>query len=197
MAQEYEVTQFKKGDFQDPHGNYWCDMALKGVGEPVRIVVKDPTQFHDGMSIYGNITDETSKAGKPYQRFRREQRPDDEQPSKPPVTYTKDKPTEEYWEDKNSAIKAQWAIGQAIKLQTAFAVQKKDPALLASKEVEDAAKYLFGMVERVKGTEAPKAPSSPSVSVEDQVAQEQAKRDADLVHAFDDGTPVNLDDIPF
>lgn len=147
MAQEYEVLQFKKGDFQDNYGNYWCDMALKGVGEPVRIAVKDPTQFQDGMTLYGSVETKTSKAGKEYLKFKREEREED-----PDQQTDKPKQSDEYWEDKNLAIKAQWAIGQAIKLQTAFSQQKNDPASLRSSEVEDTAKYLFKMVARVKAT---------------------------------------------
>jgi hypothetical protein len=76
MAKDYTVNQFKVGTFTDPNGNTWCDMALQGVGEPVKIVVKDPTKFHDGMELYGKIEEKTSKAGKTYLRFYREQKQD-------------------------------------------------------------------------------------------------------------------------
>lgn len=79
QPQEYKILQFKKGDFQDAHLNYWCDMALEGVSEPVRIAVKDPMTYSDGMTLYGHITDETSKAGKPYRRFRKDQRDEGQQ----------------------------------------------------------------------------------------------------------------------
>ena len=108
MAQEYKVLQFKKGDFQDAHNNYWCDMALEGFGEPVRIVVKDPMQYHDGMTLYGEVKTQTSKAGKEYNRFYREQRPETATPP------SGGKPqNDQYWEDRNDAIKAQWALGRA------------------------------------------------------------------------------------
>lgn len=199
MAQDYEIVQFNKGDFTDPHGNYWCDMALKGVSEPVRIVVKDPLQYKAGLHLYGKITDETSKAGKPYLRFRREQRPDGEQQASLPVASKQGKPDEQYWEDKNSAIKAQWAIGQAVQ---ATKTEKPLPNLV---EVESLAKDFYAMVDRVKGSSEstdPKVGSSSTTkvtqsSVEEQVAQAQAKRDADIVHAYDEGTPINLDEIPF
>jgi hypothetical protein len=76
MAQTYKLTGFEKGDFQDNHGNYWCTAVLQGIGEPVKIVVKDPTKYHEGMELYGNVEEKTSKAGKPYLRFYREQHPD-------------------------------------------------------------------------------------------------------------------------
>lgn len=83
MNKDYKVNQFKPSDFRDQNGNYWCDMALAGVGEPVKIVVKDPTKFHDGMDLYGKIEEKTSKAGKPYLRFFREQKQDSPKSSNP------------------------------------------------------------------------------------------------------------------
>lgn len=73
MAQEYTITAFEKGDFQDNHGNYWCSMVVDGVGEPVKIVVKDPTKYEVGMKLFGDITEQTSKAGNAYLRFKRAQ----------------------------------------------------------------------------------------------------------------------------
>lgn len=127
MAQEYKVVQFKKGDFQDNYGNWWCDMVLEGFGEPVKIVVKDPMQFEDGMTLYGSIEQKTSKAGKQYNRFKREQKPDTEE-------------KEAYWQEKNMSIRAQWAIGQAVSVH-ADNIEK----------VETLANELFEMVDRVSG----------------------------------------------
>ncbi len=174
MAQEYQVRQFNKGDFQDPHGNYWCDMSLEGVGEPVKIVVKDPMQFKDGMTLYGNITDETSKAGKPYSRFRREAKPDQQpfESSKPEAKKDDDK----YWEDKNSAIKAQWAIGQAVK-----ATEMKASIDGYFADVEHLAKEFYLMVDSVKA-------SGVKESKVDEVFEPSDE---------DTEKPINLDDIPF
>jgi hypothetical protein len=83
MAQDYEILDFKKGTFQDNYGNYWCDMALKGFGEPVRIAVKDPTEFHEGMSLYGVVEEKESKAGKSYYRFKREKKEETSASSSP------------------------------------------------------------------------------------------------------------------
>lgn len=166
MAQEYEVLQFKAGDFQDSHGNYWCDMALRGVSEPVRIVVKDPMQFHDGMMLYGRVEDATSKAGKPYRRFYREQKPDSEQSSsqhasKPKLSNQDDK----YWDDKNAQIRAQWAIGQAVTLSG----QTDHPNGLVM--IEEWAKELYAMVDRVKGS---------SESTNPKVTQEKSESTQEL-----------------
>ena len=76
MAQEYEVTWFQPTDFADNHNNYWCNVAFQGVSEPLKWVVKDPTKVKVGDKVFGEIKEQTSKAGKPYQRFYRAERPD-------------------------------------------------------------------------------------------------------------------------
>lgn len=145
MNQEYEVTQFKKGDFQDLNQNYWCDMGLKGVSEPVKIVVKDPMQFHDGMTLYGHIEEKTSKAGKAYQRFYREQKP--EQPS-----HTTSSPTsaaKPAWQPRDdNAIRAQWAIGQSV---GTFKWGEGEPVNLDL--VVDRARHFYQMVDFVKSSD--------------------------------------------
>lgn len=76
MAQDYVLRSFKKEDFQDAHGNYWCTAAFEGVGEPVKWVVKNPMSIQEGQTYYGEIKELTSKAGKPYMRFYKQQKPD-------------------------------------------------------------------------------------------------------------------------
>lgn len=80
-TKDYEVVQFKAGTFMDNYQNYWCDMALKGISEPVRIAVKDPTQFHDGMVLYGTIDHAKSKSNKPYLRFKRIEKKEESAPA--------------------------------------------------------------------------------------------------------------------
>jgi hypothetical protein len=172
MNQDYEILQFKPSDFQDQNGNYWCDMALKGVSEPVKIVVKDPTQFKDGQSLYGHITDETSKAGKAYRRFRREKKAD-----------FHEKVGKKEWTPRDDmAIRAQWAIGQSM---SHFAT--KDEVKLA--DVETLAGALFDMVDRVKDS------GLKATGVEGE--QNQMDEFKDKVVEFDDEAPINLADIPF
>jgi hypothetical protein len=145
MPQEYEIIQFKKGDFQDNHGNFWCDMALRGVSEPVKIVVKDPTKYQDGDKIYGRITQETSKAGKSYQRFRRELAPDENTPSHGSRSYT---PRDD------AAIRAQFSIKTAVELL------KNPEAEVKEDIIEHWAKVFYKMIDRVKDSEKPVAVSS-------------------------------------
>jgi len=63
MAQEYEVTWFQPTDFADNHNNYWCNVAFQGVSEPLKWVVKDPTKVKVGDKVFGEIKEQTSKAG--------------------------------------------------------------------------------------------------------------------------------------
>jgi hypothetical protein len=186
MPQVYEVVAFKKGDFQDQNGNYWCDMALKGISEPVRIVVKDPTQFHDGMELYGHITDETSKAGKPYRRFRRDKQPDFHETAG-------GAPKKSEWIPRDdSAIKAQFAIKAAVAAYAmpTLADTLKDPAALDVyfNNVEHFASQFYSMVDRVKDS------GLKATGVEGQPVPDEFK---DKVVEFDDEAPINLADIPF
>lgn len=141
MAQEYELSAFDTGKepYVDQHGNTWCTAVFVGEGEPVKWVVKDPTQVKIGNSYYGTITEEKSKAGKPYLRFRREKVPEGS------TGPSSDKPTEEYWENKQAQIKAQWAIGQAVQLHIAVTANGGEEA----QGIEATAKELFAMVDRV------------------------------------------------
>lgn len=112
MAQDYTLTSFNPGDFQDPHGNTWCDAAFQGIAEPVKMVVKDPTQYKEGQVVYGEITIATSRAGKPYNRFKRQQKPDQEQGYAP-------KSDKKEWQPRDDmAIRAQFAIKSAIAIVT-------------------------------------------------------------------------------
>lgn len=178
MAQEYKVLQFKVGNFQDNFGNTWCDMALEGVGEPVRIVVKDPSTIKDGDVIYGEIREHESKAGKTYQRFHKVMR---EQQS-----FTKpDRQDDAYWEDKNSAIRAQFAI------KTAVEWLKSQEAGIA--DVENAAKMFYSMVDRVKTPEV-------KAEVKQEVKPESKDVDSEYASLVKTGYQtdnINLDDIPF
>jgi hypothetical protein len=151
MPQEYEIIQFKKGDFQDNHGNFWCNVALRGLSEPVMIVVKDPTKYKDGDKIYGRITQETSKAGKSYQRFRREPRPDENTPSHGSRSYT---PRDD------AAIRAQFSIKTAVELL------KTPEANVAEDTIEHWAKVFYKMVDRVKDSDKPVAISKVEQVVE-------------------------------
>ena len=190
MAKEYEVLQFKAGNFQDNFGNTWCDMALKGVSEPVRIVVKDPTTIKDGDTLYGEIKEQTSKAGKTYLRFHRE-KPEDQQSFTP--RGGSHKPS--YQPRDDAGIKAQFAIKAAIQYQP-------DGATL--KDVEEAAIAFFKMVDRVKNSEAvtdsAQGQTNPGTTKEFsnmEDAEFQSLVGSNISKSLDEGTPINMDDIPF
>jgi hypothetical protein len=178
-TKEYSVLQFKKGDFKDNYGNYWCDMALQGVGEPVRIVVKDPLQFRDGMTLYGTIEEKTSQAGKPYLRFKRLEKPEAEQTSLGGSTKKEWQPRDDM------AIRAQWAINGALTLYSTW--NKERPEF---DDIEKAAKQLFAMVDRVKDN----GPKIVDGMTSEQIASQFGKPD----EVFNPGDePINLNDIPF
>lgn len=139
MAKEYELTAFDTGKepFVDNHGNTWCTAVFLGEGEPVKWVVKDPTQVKIGNKYYGTISEEKSKAGKTYLRFRREKLPEGS------VSPQSDKPSDEYWSERNDAIKAQFAIKTAVELL------KNPEADIQEDTIEHWARIFFNMVERV------------------------------------------------
>lgn len=163
MSQDYKLLQFKPSDFQDQHGNTWCDVAFEGISEPVKWVVKDPARVEVGKSYFGRIEQKTSKANKPYQRFyaeKKEEAPKSEQ-------------TDEYWQERNDTIRAQWAIGQAVQ-----ATELKADANGYDIDVLDLAGRFFNMVDRVKVSGQNTPIEKPTV-IED---EEEV---------------INLDDIPF
>ena len=172
MSQTYEVMDFKIGTFQDNYGNTWCNMALKGQGEPITIVLKDPTTVKVGDSLTGDIKDATSKANKPYLRFYKEKQEGGYSNSSQGTT--KPKQTDEYWSDKDAGIKAQMAVKASANLWS-----NKEWSI---KDIEETAISLLNIVEKIKV-------SSNSEPVTGQ----------DEVHDFDinDQDIINLDDIPF
>lgn len=92
MPSLFTVKEIQKDakPFVDQHGNTWLTVAFEGQSEPVRWVVKDPSKVTEGMSVEGDIEDATSKAGKPYLRFKRVQQQNGggKAPSDPRTMYT-------------------------------------------------------------------------------------------------------------
>lgn len=163
---DYKLVQFKESDFKDNFGNTWCDAAFEGISEPVKWVVKDPSKIEVGNTYYGEIIQKTSKADKPYQRFyakKKEESTDNK---------------EEYWEDKNLSIRAQWAIGQAVQ---ATEIKTSDNGY--EKDIEYLANMFYKMVNRIKLTDA----------------EIERKEQEDSFKPIEDpaDTSINLDDIPF
>lgn len=150
MAQDYELTQFQGSDFKDQNGNTWCTAVFRGVGEPVKWVVKDITKIQVGQSYYGEIKTQQGKSGKDYLRFYREQRPDQNHGG------NSSGGKREYQPRDDSAIRAQWAIGQAVHMFTplfesaAEAKMKIEDFTNVNGRIEAQAKELYVMVNRVK-----------------------------------------------
>lgn len=96
--QDYIVEDLRVGDFKDNHGNTWCDVVFKEVGEPVKWVLKDPSKVQVGDSVYGLIEEKESKAGKTYKKFKRGQKPEGEVD----------------WDRKDAMIRYQWAYREAL-----------------------------------------------------------------------------------
>ena len=180
---DYRLIELRKGDFQDNHGNWWCDVSFEGVSEPVKWVIKDPLKITEGEVYQGEIKEQTSKAGKPYQRFYRSF--DDNKTSNFGSSSGSPKQDDGYWEDKNAAIKAQWAIGQAVSH-----LGQKDNVKL--EQVETLAKALYDMSERVK-EHGLKTTTKP---VEKEVPESQSEIDS-LVSQGASITQDYLSDIPF
>lgn len=222
MAQDFKLTSFEKSDFMTGQ-NYWCTGAFEGVSEPVKIVTPSPEKWVVGNEYYGEVVTAESKAGKPYLRFKREQRSDANQ------TSFNGNGKREYT-DHHEAIKAQWAIGQAVQL-----VSNKDYVNQGNHGslngfIEDTAKELYAMVDRVQESPKAHAPKQNTQSTQvsgetatestssttrgrnsevwkqtgekfSQVVDDEAEREKEyqemLGYSARDEQPINFDDIPF
>lgn len=141
MNKTYTLTAFEKGDFTDPHGNIWCTGVLQGIGEPVKMVVKDPSRFEAGMELFGEVKTVPTKKDptKSYLRFYRA-KPDEQQGFN---NQGGGKPSRD-----DNHIRAQWAIGQSMVWQST----RSTSGLVKVEEIEVLAKELYSMVDRVKNS---------------------------------------------
>jgi hypothetical protein len=140
MPQSYIISDFKPGDFKDIQGNTWCEVAFDGVSEPARWAMRPESvsKYSVGTEVWGHLEDATSKAGKPYLRFKTDKREEVTQHATPNTEKAPWVPREDHHEE----IKAQWAIGQAI----AFSGNETP-----IKDIEATAKTFYDMVQKVKG----------------------------------------------
>jgi hypothetical protein len=182
---EYKLKNFKVGDFQDQHGNTWCDAILEGVGEPVKWVVKDPTKVTVGQSYYGEVKEMTSKAGKPYLRFYKQQKPDQ-------APQTGGQQTDEYWEDRNNSIRAQFAIKTAVEL-----LKNPEATDITEELIEGWAKKFYNMVDRVATDKPSEAPKNVVSVASDDDFPDEPHLDPPEINDIDTDKPINLDEIPF
>lgn len=195
MAQEYELISFEKGDFQDNFGNTWCNAAFKGVSEPVRWVVKDPMSVNLGDVVYGEIKDMTSKAGKPYLRFYKEQR---EEGGNYVATQSSSNqssnnvaPAKKEWQPRDdNAIRAQWSIGQSM---THFSSKPE----VKLEQVEVLACALYEMVDRVKATGGTSPVNQPLFSKEAVAQQHEDDEFQSIVAKAMEAEKFDMSQIPF
>lgn len=141
MSQEYTVKSWKvweneDGLIRDQHGNYKGSVLFnEESGEPIDATFKN--QPNVGDKKFGDIVEYTTKAGAARTKFQSAKRLDT-----PPAS-TSD--TSNWQPRDDMAIRAQWAIGQSVQLELAT---KGDYSL---PHIEETAKQLFTMVDRVKG----------------------------------------------
>lgn len=172
MAKEYELTAFEKSDYKDTNGNYWCTAVFMGEGEPVKWVMKAETipKIQVGNKYYGRIEDWTSSKGKTMPRFYTEKRQDAN------ASQPTNQQSDEYWDDRNAAIRAQWAINQSREY-----IQHMLGENAKLTEILDTAKVFYGMVDQVSGKEV----------------TEEAKVGKAVSDMVDNGAAINLDEVPY
>lgn len=225
MAQTYTVRDVRKTDQWDSqYGTFQTyALALEGISEPVKLNKKVPVKDEPakGGTLYGTIEEKSTRNGSTYRQLKLE-RPDTGSYSGGAHGSGK----RDYQPRDDAAIRAQWAIGQAIQFLAPI-------DHIQNEQIEEQAKIFYAMVDRVKGSSESTDPkenlhtsSSPGksqdstptqntltisgneASVEEEHANAQAVRDAQLIKSFTDGTPIpdevfsgdepiNLDDIPF
>lgn len=159
----------KMGDHDPKYGqSYWAYTHESQL--PVKFNLMEGT-VSDGQKITcEEAATKTSSKGTDYQQLRKVKPfTNEEQPAQ-----TSFKPAYQPREDHHEAIKAQWAIGQAVSVYK----DKVD-------EVETYAKTLFKMVDRVKADE----PTQPK--------QDTPVSNEEMDSLINSGEPINLDDIPF
>ena len=167
MAQEYKVTAVspKTKEWSSQYGDmvtYYVkvDSETDAVQMNKKADSKPPQV---GDELYGTIT--STEYGL---KFKGEKKPFNTKPAYEPR------------EDHHEAIKAQWAIGQAVQLMLPSSAKNAlSPAVL-----EDTAKMFFAMVDRVKGSE-PKTGYDTFKQAGEAVKARQ--------ETFSDGTPVPTD----
>ncbi len=179
MAQEYKVTAVspKTKEWSSQYGDmvtYYVkvDSETDAVQMNKKADSKPPQV---GDELYGTIT--STEYGL---KFKGEKKPFNTKPAYEPR------------EDHHEAIKAQWAIGQAVQVF----ISEKGKSL---NQVEIDAKEFYAMVDRVKAGEQPKTGYDTFKQAGEAV---KAKQDTPVSNAEVDsliasGEEISLDDIPF
>lgn len=192
MPQEFTVRQWKawKEDdgtpITDPHGNVKGSVVFEEhANEPVDATFKQAP--NPGDKKYGVIEDYQTKSGNTRTKFSRRDRPQEGSNSRSGGKSGRD----------DNAIRAQWAIGQAVQIQAASKVVRDGSTLM--NELEATAKSLYAMVDRVKDSNG----GNTVVTGSTNPGQTQTFSNGeplpvpDRQFEVDPNEPINLDDIPF
>lgn len=216
MSKEYTVTDWQPwidrntdtGEpIRDAHGNFkgsvWFDESPEQVDGTFK------TQPAKGDKKYGDVVDYETRTGQLRRKFQRADRPQEEGAQATLIGKAVERPADDYWDDKNAQLRAQWAIGRARESMGALTEEvlaDQKTTLKYFEDIEYVSKQFFAMVDRVKGLKV----EAPVRGVEEAVASEQAKRDAkqlgkELVEDQDFasllnsqiGDEIDLTEIPF
>lgn len=140
MAQDYTIRSIKKNDqWSNEHGTFQSyAIAFEGIGEPVSMNKKVPVaqEPQPGDVLYGSLELKMGKSGRTYYKFNSEKKPDEQ-------TYHTEKQSDEYWQDRNKSVKAQFAIKTAVQLL------KNPEADVDAETIEYWAIVFYKMVENV------------------------------------------------
>lgn len=182
MGQEYTIKQVSSQEPKRYEGKFgvtlYHNVRFEGSDEIVSIGRKEGNAPKAGEKVYGTVTE--NEYGK---SFKSEKNPNN---SYGGSKYTRD----------DNAIRAQWAIGQAIAL---FAQSPSDKVDLEVLEAN--ATRLYVMVDRVKTSNVSESPTLKEQWNKTLGAKTEVKSsDTPPVDAYDDiteDTEINMDDIPF
>lgn len=171
MAQEYKIVKVSKESPREYYNEtyksttYYIKVMLEGHDKPVTIGKKRPDALKEGDLVFGRIVETQYEVDK----FQAEQQ---------------GRPGGGNFTPKDQdAIKAQWAIGQAIVLF------HESPTADYLDQIEKTAKSLFAMVDRVKSV-------TPVEGVFGAKAETPKPKEDEVITDIGD-EPINLDDIPF
>ena len=194
----------KMGDNDPKYGqSYWAYTHESQL--PVKFNLMEGT-VSDGQKITcEEAATKTSSKGTDYQQLRKVKPVGSDPLYEDNTTFAK--PAYQPREDRHEAIKAQWAIGQAVQLHIAVTAKGGEEA----QSIEATAKEFFAMVDRVKSSEPKTAAYAPATgggvakgydTFKQAGEAVKAKQDTPVSNAEVDsliasGEEINLDDIPF
>lgn len=180
------------GDHDPKYGqSYWAYTHESQL--PVKFNLMEGS-VSDGQKITcEEAATKTSSKGTDYQQLRKVKPVGSDPLYEDNTTFAK--PAYQPREDHHEAIKAQWAIGQAVQLHIAVTAKGGEEA----QSIEDTAKELFAMVDRVKVGEQPKSGYDAFKQAGEAV---KAKQDTPVSNEevdslINSGEEISLADIPF